>query len=543
MPAWTPGSYKVRDFARHLQGFSATDARGRKLPWRKVDKQTWEVQAPADAPAVIRYQVYANELGVRTSHLDDRHGHLNGGSLFLYVVGGLARPCQVHVEVPRGWKTTAALRPQGRGRFAASSYDALVDGPIEIGNFDEAHFRERGVPHRLVLCGAGQARAVDLVPDVQRVVRAGAALFGGLPYRDYTFFIHRAPERGGGLEHAGSASLVVARDGFAPRERQLEFLELVAHEHFHAWNGKRLRPAALGPFDYARENYTRMLWVVEGWTSYYEKILLRRAKLATAEEILGLFAEKIRVLRETPGRYVQSLTEASFDAWIRHYQPNENTVNSTVSYYEKGQLVALLLDLEIRRRTRGRRSLDDALLRLYERYGEAERGYPDDAVRAAAEEAAGGSLTPFFAEYVDGTADLDFEGALAQMGLRLAGEEPDPPEADLGAVLDGRTERAVLTSVLAGGPAARAGLDARDEVVAWDGVRVDRVGLERRLQNHRPGDRVTVSVFRGDLLRSFDVTLGRRGPKKLRIEKVPGAGRLARELYRGWMGEPWEGSR
>jgi predicted metalloprotease with PDZ domain len=537
MPSWTPGSYKVRDFARHVLDFSASDGRGRRLEWLKRDKQTWEIYAAESAPVVIRYRVYANELGVRTSHLDDRHGHLNGAGLFLYAHALMSRPCELHLEAPRGWRVVVPLRGE-RNRYLAPDYDALVDAPVEMGELDVAHFRERGVPHRVVICGQGETRAVDLVPDLQKIVRAGAAMFGGLPYREYVFLLHLAREWGGGLEHAQAASLVVARDGFSPREKLLDFLQLAAHEHFHAWNVKRLRPEALGPFDYARENYTRMLWVAEGWTSYYERLLLRRARLMTAQEMLDRVGEKIRRLRETPGRAVQSLVEASFDAWIKYYQPNENSPNATISYYDKGQLVALLLDLEIRRRSRGRRSLDDALRLLYKRHGEGKEGYADSAVRTAAEEVAGGSLRRFFLDYVEGTEELDFDSPLADFGLELRPEaDGDVPRADLGAILEKRNDRAVIATVLAGGPAAQAGLDARDEIVAWNGVRVDREGLERRLDAQRPGDRVELTVFRADLLRTLPVALGRRGPKKLRIAKMARAGRAAKELYRGWLGE------
>jgi predicted metalloprotease with PDZ domain len=540
MPAWTPGSYKIRDFARHVQDFAAFDERRRRLPWRKRDKQSWEVAAAPDTPVTVRYRVYANELGVRTSHLDDRHAHLNGASIFLYAEELRGRACEVLLEPPRGWKVSSALRALKQGRFSAAGYDELVDAPVEVGNLDEAHFRERSIPHRVVLCGQGETRAVDLVPDLQRIVRAGATLFGGLPYRDYAFFIHLAQKRGGGLEHANGTSLIIARDGLKPRERYLEFLLLAAHELFHAWNGKRLRPEGLGPFDYSREAYTRMLWVVEGWTSYYEKILLRRARLATPDEVLGLWAERIRKYQETPGRRVESLMNASFDAWIHHYQQSDNSPNATISYYEKGQLVALLLDLELRRRSRGRRSLDDVLLLLYERFGEREVGYPDKAVREAAEEVARGSLKTFFDRYVDGTEELDFEEPMDELGLRIVAENEEPPRVDLGILLEDRDDRAAkVATVLAGGPAAAAGLDAHDEVVAWSGVRVDRPGLERRLQVHRPGDRVEVTVFRGDLLRQFSVVLGRAGPKKTKIAKAGRASRLACNLYQGWMGEPY----
>jgi predicted metalloprotease with PDZ domain len=540
LPAWTPGSYKIRDFARHVQEFAALDDRRRRLPWRKRDKQSWEVAAPPDTPVIVRYRVYANELGVRTSHLDDRHAHLNGASLFLYAEDLRDRACEVSLDPPRGWRVATALRGLQHGRFGAAHYDELVDAPVEVGIFDEAHFRERSIPHRVVLCGQGERRAVDLVPDLQRIVRAGAALFGRLPYREYVFFIHLAQKRGGGLEHANGTSLLVARDGLEPRERYLEFLLLAAHEHFHAWNGKRLWPEAFGTLDYSREVYCRMLWVVEGWTSYYEKILLRRAQLATSKEVLGFLAERIRRYRETPGRRVESLADASFDAWIHHYQPDENSPNSGISYYEKGQLVAFLLDLELRRRSRGRKSLDDALLLLYERFGERGVGYPDGAVREAAEEVARGSLETFFDRYVYGTDELDFEEPLEDLGLRIVFENEEPPRADLGLLLEDRDDRvAKVATVLAGGPAAAAGLDAHDEIIAWSGVRVDRPGLERRLQVHRPGDRVELTVFRGDLLRQFSAVLGRAGPRKIQIVKAGRPSRLARRLYQGWMGEPY----
>ncbi|MBX0329314.1 M61 family peptidase [Oscillochloris sp. ZM17-4] len=432
LPGWTPGSYMIREYARHVQEFAALGPDGAALPWRKTAKDTWRVEAGAAGAALVRYKVYANELTVRTSHLDASHGYFNPSTLCMYVPGRTEEPLGVHVDAPEGWRVSTALelgdRGQGtgdRGRevFVAQDYDELVDSPFECGTQRVLPFTVDEVPHEIVIWGRGNEDEARLVADTRRIVEVQRDMFDGLPYPHYSFILHLTDGRGGGLEHRNSVTNMVDRWTFRPERSYERYLSLTSHELFHVWNVKRLRPAPLGPFDYRSENYTRLLWFVEGVTSYYDELLLVRAGLMQPGRFLEKLADEILALQGQPGRHVQSLEESSFDAWVKFYRPDENTANSSISYYLKGSLVCLLLDMEIRRRTGGERSLDDVVRELYGRYPISGPGIPEEGgVIAAVEAVAGahdGAFRDFFARYIAGTDELDYAAALAAAGLEL----------------------------------------------------------------------------------------------------------------------------
>ena len=386
LPVWTPGSYLVREFARHLEGVAADDGEGRKLPLERLDKNRFLVRSAGASRVRVTYRVYANELTVRTCHLDGTHGFVNGAAVFPFVPGRERERHDLEVAAPAGWRVSTALAG-GPAAFSASDYDELADSPLEIGTHRTVRFEALGVPHEIALWGRGNVDEARLAADARRVVEAFAALVGGgLPYDRYLFIVHLADKRGGGLEHAASTTLHVARHGFFPREAYEETLGLLSHELFHAWNVKRLRPAALVPYDYGREQYTRLLWWFEGATSYYENVALARAGILEPKRWLKVLGEALTTLERTPGARKMSLEEASFLAWVKHYRPDENTPNSAISYYLKGELVALALDLELRRRGR---SLDDVLRVLYARWAEGGGGVPEDGVEQVAGELMG----------------------------------------------------------------------------------------------------------------------------------------------------------
>ncbi|MBI5369069.1 MAG: M61 family metallopeptidase [Planctomycetes bacterium] len=539
MPAWTPGSYKIRDFARNVQELAAADARGRRLAATKRDKGTWRIErgAAEGGTVRVRYRVYANDLSVRTSHVDEDHAWLCGAGLFFYIAGRPELPATVRVRAPRGWRTATALPPApGGGGFAAADYDTLVDSPLEVGRFELHEFAVRGRPHRLAIHGAGNHDPKRIVADLRKIAEAEAELFGGLPYADYLFVLHLHPEGGGGLEHRACCALQFPRFGFRPRDKYEGFLSLCAHELFHLWNGKRIRPAVLGPFGYQQEAYTRALWVVEGITSYYDKLILLRAGLIDAPAYLKKCAEAVQRLLETPGRLVQPVDEAGFDAWIRLYQAHEHTPNCTVSYYEKGQVVGWLLDLKLRALTRGRRSLDDVMRLLWNEYGKPDRGYEEEAVRAAAERVAGRDLGAFFAEQVSGTRDPDWNAYLRPFGLAWTSTAAGSPKPWLGARVEKKGETGTVAGVAPGGPAELDGLAAGDEIVALDGYRVNGEGWEKRLEDLAPGACAVLTVFRKDELRAVPVTVGERAAAAGAIVRRAGAGAAARRLRRGWLG-------
>jgi predicted metalloprotease with PDZ domain len=565
LPVWTPGSYMVREYARHVQGFHAAsgpDTGTKGLPWRKIDKATWRIETGGAAQVAVSYSVYANELSVRTSHLDGTHGFFNPATLCMYVPGRTTEPDLVHVLAPEGWRVTTGLTEMRDWRleiaerapnlqspisnlssFVARDYDELVDSPFECGTHRLLEFDVDGVTHEIALWGHGNEDEARLVEDTRAIVEAARDMFGGLPYRRYVFIVHLADVRGGGLEHRNSVAMIIERWSFQPRASYERYLGLTAHEFFHVWNVKRIRAAPLGPFDYSRENYSRQLWAMEGVTDYYTDLLLLRAGLIGPERYLELLAEKIVSLQGQPGRAVQSLEQSSFDAWIKLYRPDENTPNSAISYYLKGNLVALLLDLEIRRRTRGERSLDDVLRALYERYPIEGPGIPEDGgYRAAVEEIAGGeSFGEFFERYVAGVEELDYERALDYAGLKLdwrherAGDDGRSP-VWLGARLKTEAGRTKVSHVLAGGPAYAAGVYAGDELLALDGFRIDEERLKARVSERAAGDIVTLSVFRRDELLHIPVVLAAAPPDKLAIVKRDDAGAEQRQIYEGWLG-------
>lgn len=581
MPAWTPGSYLMREFARNVVQFQATDGARNPVAWQKTDKHTWRIDAPADGTLRAQWIVHADELTVRTSHVDGSHASIIGAGVFMYLDGRQGEPAEVQVHAPQGWRVTTALQEVGEGRYRAADFDELVDSPLEIGVHQVVQWLVNGVPHQYAIWGRGNADPRRLAQDTTRIVLAEREIFGALPYPHYTFILHLSSGGGGGLEHRNCTSLLADRWGF--RGPQYEsFLGLAAHELFHAWNGKRIRPAALGPFDYTRENYTRDLWVVEGITTYYTDLLLRRAGLISEHRYLEKLAESISRFQTLPGRAVQPLADASFDAWIKFYRPDSNTPNATISYYQKGALVAMMLDLAIRGGTANARSLDDVLRALWERYGARDEGFPEGAVEAAAEEVAGFSLRAFFDHTLRSTGELDYASALAAAGLRLVpahlagppmGAPPRPPVAADGAavggvrrgpppgwrppppppfgappVLPGNREsrtgltlraeggRLVVVNVLAGTAGWQAGVNAGDELVALDGFRIPGPEwLNARLLEFKPGVQVGLTVFRRDELLTLMLRVDAGPPQRMVLRPSPDATSEQQAVLAHWL--------
>ncbi|RMH44120.1 MAG: M61 family peptidase [Deltaproteobacteria bacterium] len=539
MATWTPGSYLIREYSRHVEDLRAAGPDGSPLPVDKRAKNRWRVACAGVDRIGVRYRVYANEMTVRTNFVDGDIAVVNGAPTFITVADRLDRPHDVTLELPADWSdAVTALPPHPAGgarRFRAADYDALVDAPIVLGN-PAVRSLDTGlaVPHALANFGErnvwdGPRSAADLA----RLVAEQAEFWGVVPYDRYTF-INVIGEGRGGLEHKQSTLMMANRWMTRSRSDYLRWLGLASHEFFHTWNVKRLRPAELGPFDYESERYTRSLWIAEGLTSYYDDLLVARAGLMTRDEYLAALSRQIEAVQTRPGRAVQPLSEASFDAWIKYYRPDENSPNTTVSYYEKGAVVGFLLDAEIRRRTAGRRSLDDVLRAAYARFSGA-RGYTPDEFRAVAEQVAGGSLADFYRKYVDGTEELDYAPALAYFGLEWTPADPAPAKevpAWLGAEVSSGP-RITIARVLRGTPAWNAGLSAGDEVIAIDDYRVR--DLDDRLRRYRPGDEVTVLVARRGVLVRVPVTLGQR-PRaswKLRVAKRASAAQRAR--LRDWL--------
>jgi len=512
MAVWTPGSYLVREFARHVEQVRAHVPAGQALAMGKTGKNRWHVSTGGAETVVVAYRVYANERQGRTDWVDDSFAIINGAATYLTLVERGRRPHEVTLELPATWDEALTALPAAADRrphhFRAPDYDALVDSPIVAGHPSVHRFTVAGVPHLLVNVGdTTRWDGARSARDAERIVQAARAMWGALPYERYLFF-NVLTDSYDGIEHKGSTVLFADRWSTQTENGYFDWLELVAHEFFHAWNVKRLRPVELGPFDYEHEVYTRSLWVAEGLSDYYAWLLVRRAGLATRERTLADISRTIATLQTSPGRLVQPLEEASYDAWIKQYRPDENSRNATVSYYTKGSLVGLLLDARIRRLTGGRRSLDDVMRLAYRRYS-GERGYTPAEFRATASEVAGVDLDDFFRRSVETAGELDYREMLDWYGLRFAPAEPDSTGAGwLGAGTQVRDGRLVVTAVLRGTPAYGSGLTAEDEVLALDDFRVEGGDLDSALERYHPGDTVTVLVSRRGELRRYDVALG-----------------------------------
>ncbi len=563
LPAWIPGSYMIRDFARNVVRLRALDGAGRRVRVSKSDKQTWRCAPLADGESLsLAYEVYAHELSVRAAHLDTTHGFFNASSVFLLPLGRERDACLVDIFAPRGrayrgWRVATALEPvvaatRGNfGRYRADCYDTLIDCPVEMGGFARGDFAVQGVEHAIAVTGRVPRIDMDRVTrDLALVCATHARMFEPAtrkpPFASYLFLAHAIDDGYGGLEHRNSSALLCRRDDLPHRGMQSStdayrrFLGLASHEYFHAWNVKRIRPDAFVPYDLERENYTELLWLFEGFTSYYDDLALRRCGLFTPAQYLETLATTWTSVAQRSGRLKQSLAESSFDAWIKYYKQDENAPNSVVSYYQKGAMVAAGLDLSIRLQSRGRRSLDDLMRLLWRRYKRAGAGYAGVQVRdiaAATEEATGVQLGRALGAWTRGTAEPDFAQLLPQFGVSVAASAAleSPHFALLGCRL-GDAAQGRVSQVFDGTPAQAAGLSAGDQIVALDDMRAAGGRLDALLARYQPGDRVSILAFRRDALLRFEVALAKRPPQKWMFVVDPGANAQARRRRTAWLG-------
>ncbi|HVV17202.1 MAG TPA: PDZ domain-containing protein [Polyangia bacterium] len=554
-PAWAPGSYMIRDFVRHVSGLRILDERGRALPAAsvsRVDKQRWRI-ATGGRPFRVSYRVFAFEATVRTSFLDDSHAYWNGTSLFFFVDGQLSRPCQVSVELPdRRWRIATAL-PALRSRrdtFAAADFDELCDSPFEIGRHLVRTFAIGRTRFELALYGRTNADVSRLVDILRRVTAATGRIFGGFPFKRYLFIVHALPVGSGGLEHRASVTMDVTGLSFEDEAGYIRFADLAAHELFHAWNVKRIHDAALGPFDYARENYTRLLWLFEGCTDYLAHVIILRGRVTTVKQFLKMIADDWPKYASRPGRNESSLEDLSFDAWVKQYKPSENFINRGASYYEKGFWTAMALDIELRVASGGKAGLTDLFRILWDRFGRAERPIADADVRAAATEIARKPLDGFFDKYVRGTEDLRLPDFLQRAGVavdaRPEWDESARPAGDRDPVRSARArawaglalvpDKTTIRNVVPDSPAWKAGLTFSDEIVAVAGLRVNAATLPKRLADHAPGQRVAIAFFRRDELRTTALTLAESPERRLAVTLDVDAGPRARAVRLGWLG-------
>ena len=543
MAVWTPGSYLVREYARHVEAVTATSPDGRALTVEKSDKNRWRIATGGAPSMTVAYRVYAREMSVRTNWVEADFAMLNGAPTFMTLADGRARPHEVVIQPARGWQTSVtglAEMPGGSHRYRAPDFDTLVDSPIVIGDPAVYVFTVDDKKHYLVNVGeAGVFDGARATKDLETVVREHRRMWGGLPYDKYVFLnmLTLLADGVGGLEHKNSTMLMASRWATGTRRSYLGWLETASHEFFHAWNVKRLRPVELGPFNYEQEVLTRSLWLAEGVTDYYGALAMHRAGLSTREEYLDALSNHVEELQTTPGRLVQSVEQASFDAWIKYYRPDENSANASINYYTKGHVLGFLLDARIRKATSGARSLDEVMREAFQKFS-GGRGFTPDEFRAVAEQVGGLNLAAFWDGAIAGTAELDYGEALETFGLRFTPVEAprgDPRgRAWLGAATRNDTGRLVVTQVRRGTPAFAAGLNVDDEILAMNGFRVRADQLATRLEQYKPGDTVALLVARRDQVVTLDTTFGAEPPRQWRLEIDPAAGGAERQRDR-WL--------
>jgi predicted metalloprotease with PDZ domain len=509
MPVWTPGSYLVREYARNVESLTASDSDGGSLPIEKTRKNRWRVAAKGGS-ITLRYHVYAHEMSVRTNWVDDEFALLNGAATYITRLERRDRPYEIEVHLPAGWSRSVSGMPSpSADTYRSPDYDTLIDSPVVAGNPAIYEFTVAEKPHYLVdVAERGVWEGAKAVKDLEKIVRQTSSFWGTVPY-DRFYFFNIIGAAGGGLEHKNSVTLNTRRESTGSRAAYLGWLSLASHEYFHAWNVKRLRPVELGPFDYENEVYTKSLWFAEGVTDYYADLQVHRAGMSTRDEYLAALSDSIVSLQTTPGRLVQPTEMASYDEWIKYYRSDENSPNSSISYYTKGAVIGFLLDARLRRATGGTKSLDDFMRLMYELFSGAKCFTSEDLRKTAADvvsSAAGAAeLRQWLAKVLDSTDELDYNEALDWFGLRFK-PLPEKPRVWLGARTRVEGQRTIVTEVRRRSPAAQGGLDINDEIVAVNDVEVAGK-LDDRLATFAPGSKVTLTLARRASTLRADLTL------------------------------------
>ena len=554
LPTWTPGSYLIREYARHVESISASSSDGTDVSVSRSRKNRWLVKSGNATTVVVRYRLYCNEMTVRTNLVESDFALFNGASTFLSPVNARNEKHQVRIELPDDWQHAVCPLPQvgdDKQTFVAASYDELVDSPILCGNPRIYPFTVGEREHLLVSIGEGDIWDGDATSrDLQKIVAEHQRMWGLVPYPRYIFF-NLLTETGGGLEHDNSTVMMISRWYYRDRAKYVRWLGLASHEFFHTWNVRRLRPKPLVEYDYENEVYLRSLWIAEGITSYYDDLALARCGLITQKEYFTAVSKQIEQLQTTPGRNVQSLSDSSHDTWIKLYRPDENSGNSQVSYYTKGAVAALLLDTEIRSATGDKKSLDDVMRTLYERHA-GNVGYSPSDFRAIVEETSRMDLSNWFARYVDGLDELDYAKTLDWYGLQFQKSETDVADIEAGTkentqdseakdsdtkdskakrkswtglTTEDSSGRLVITRVLRDSPAFDAGFNSGDEILAIDSYRVTVSQWDVRLKQYQPGDSVDVLIARRERLEKIRLVLGEEPAKtwKLSVVETPTA--------------------
>lgn len=550
LPAWTPGSYLVRDYARFVDRVVLKDARGKVHRPEKLDKQRWQLPA-LEGKATLSYRVFCNELSVRTNHVDAAHAQLVGAATFMYLEHGQERPLEVHFEgFPKSWKVASSL-PLKDGAHRASNYEELVDSPFELGTFRLHSFRALNAKFEFAITGEHNGDEARIVDGAKRIVTQAGSIFGGFPFQRYTFLLTFSPKARGGLEHKNCTSLMSDPFRFSKTAGYEGLFGLISHEFFHAWNVKRLHDPALGPFDYRGENYTKLLWFHEGITDYMDDLIGMKAGVIPWSTESKEWAKRWTENGERPGRAEQSLEEASFDAWIRFYKPTEFTPNSTVDYYEEGALVGLMMDAQIRLGSKGAKGMEDLFALLWQRHG--EKGLTDADIRKAYQELSGLDPEPFWNAHIRHSGPLDPAAIEAAYGLKFEARAPWeslPPEdlkdaslarfakGFVGLEFGSSPDAATIKNVIPGSPAFESGLSYGQEILAVDGWRTaSGTEVQQRIADVPVGGKAEFTVADRGRVKTIAVPVIENPRRAFRILPDPKASEAQKAMFTKWTGQ------
>lgn len=503
MAAWTPGSYLIREFAKNVESVKA-ESFGKSMAIAKINKNTWRVVLAAKTKKIqVTYRVYAFELSVRTSFLDDSHGYINPASVLLYINDFSNLPQDVIIEPFKNFRVVStALKEKSKFSYQAENLDELIDSPFEIGNHKVWEFKVNGIPHQIAFYGVAKVDSVQFIADVTKVCQEAQNVVGEHPCDHYLFILHNLNRGSGGLEHLYSTTCSVSRTAYESERGYQGILGLLAHEYFHLWNVKRIRPLALGPFDYENENYTHNLWLSEGMTSYYSDVILHRMGKISNQDFANRIASEISSVENTPGNHLESAADASWDAWIKYYRPNENSRNQTVSYYDKGSLLGYVLNLWIIKSTQGQKSIDDVFKLLYQNYyKKLGRGFTDAELESAFSKVAGTSAKSLFASYVYGVQTPLYKDLFNDFGFTWSNTNEGKSIPFLGFL----AAAGKINFVFRGTSAEKYGLNFGDEIISVNKVNFD--GLEKLLADKKVGDSLLFMVKRDGIERNYVVAV------------------------------------
>lgn len=525
LPVWAPGSYLVREFSKNINLVKAFDQNGNSIEVEKKTKNSWKLKINGNKKIVVKYEVYAFELSVRTSFLDLSHGFVSGTGVFMYVdahqnnSGTLAiYPHATFNKITTALPKSLIYEKQvGVEYFKFENYDQLVDCPIEIGNQVVFDFMAAGVKHTVAMYGEGNYDIPSLKIDMAKVIEAETAVFGENPNKEYVFIVHNVVDGQGGLEHMNSTTLSVNRWTYSTPKNS-DFLNLVAHEYFHLWNVKRIRPFELGPFDYSQENYTTLLWVMEGFTSYYDELILRRIGTYSQEDFLTKLQSSINYVEGTVGARVQPVAHASFDAWVKAYRPTENSANTSMTYYSRGSILAAIFDVMIIKQSKGKQGLDHFLKHLYVKfYKGLNRGFSDVEFKAELEKFVGKDLSDFYKKYINGTEILPYAEIFDNVGLTVKDLTSFSPS--FGAACRQEGGNVIVKSIRAGSCAEDAGLSVGDEIIGCNSYRVDQGMLDGMINSLTIGETAELLVARDENLFSVKIRMTNFRKPAFKFEK------------------------